>query len=161
MKEEGVENGHGAAEWLDTRGSAIAPIITPWVSLDQLDSVAEGVFDEAIRQDEARAFLKDPSHIMMLAMEGEMVVGIASGVVIRHPDKLRELWINEVGVADRARGNGLAQRLVQGLFEWSVARDIHTAWLLMDRDNKVAAKSYAKVEPAARSAPAVMLEWSL
>ena len=81
--------------------------------------------------------------------------------MIRHPDKLRELWINEVGVADRARGNGLAQRLVQGLFEWSVARDIHTAWLLMDRDNKAAAKSYAKVEPAARSAPAVMLEWSL
>ena len=23
MKEEGVENGHGAAEWLDTRGSVI------------------------------------------------------------------------------------------------------------------------------------------
>ena len=71
----------------------IAPIITPWVSLAQLDSVAEGVFDEAIRQDEARAFLKDPSHIMMLAMEDELVVGMASGVVIRHPDKLRELWI--------------------------------------------------------------------
>ena len=74
----------------------IAPIITPWVSLAQLDSVAEGVFDEAIRQDESRAFLKDPSHIMMLAMEDELVVGMASGVVIRHPDKLRELWINEV-----------------------------------------------------------------
>ena len=158
MKEEGVENGHGAAEWLDTRGSAIAPIITPRVSLDQLDSVAEGVF---IRQDEARAFLKDPSHIMMLAIEDEMVVGIASGVVIRHPDKLRELWINEVGVADRARGKGLAQRLVQGLFDWAVGRDIRTVWLLMDADNKVAARSYAKVEPAGRSAPAMMLEWSL
>ena len=161
MKKEGVEDGQGAGEWLDTRGPMIAPIITPWVSVAQLDSVAEGVFDEAIRHDEARAFLKDPSHIMMLAMEGEMVVGMASGVVIRHPDKLRELWVNEVGVADRARGNGLAQRLVQGLFEWSVARDIHAAWLLMDRDNKAAARSYAKVEPAARSAPAVMLEWSL
>ena len=54
MKEEGVENGHRAAEWLDTQGSVITPIITPWVSLDQLDSIAEGVFDEAIRQDEAR-----------------------------------------------------------------------------------------------------------
>ena len=161
MKEEGIENGHGTAEWIDTRGSVMTPIITPWVSLDQLDSVAEGVFDEAIRQDEARAFLKDPSHIMMLAIENEMVVGMASGVVIRHPDKLQELWINEVGVADRARGNGLAQRLVQGLFDWSVGRDIRTAWLLMDSDNEAAAKSYAKVEPAARLAAAVMLEWSL
>ena len=161
MKEEGIEDGHGTAEWIDTRGSVMTPIITPWVSLDQLDSVAEGVFDEAIRQDEARAFLKDPSHIMMLAIGDEMVVGMASGVVIRHPDKLQELWINEVGVADRARGNGLAQRLVQGLFDWSAGRDIRTAWLLMDRDNKAAASSYAKVEPAARSAPAVMLEWSL
>ena len=161
MKEEGIENGHGTAEWIDTRGSVITPIITPWVSLDQLDSVAEGVFDEAIRQDEARAFLKDPSHIMMLAIEYEMVVGMASGVVIRHPDKLRELWINEVGVADRARGNGLAQRLMRGLFDWSVGRDIRTAWLLMDPDNEAAARSYAKVEPAARSAPALMLEWSL
>ena len=105
----------------------IAPIITPWVSLAQLGSVAEGVFDEAIRQDEARAFLKDASHIMMLAMEDELVVGMASGVVIRHPDKLRELWINEVGVADRARGNGLAQRLMRGLFDWSLGRDIRTA----------------------------------
>ena len=161
MKKERVEDGQVAGEWLDTRGSVITPVITPWVSLDQFDSVAEGVFDEAIRHDEASAFLKDPSHIMMLAMEDEMVVGMASGVVIRHPDKLRELWVNEVGVADRARGNGLAQRLVQGLSEWSVARDIHTAWLLMDRDNKAAARSYAKVEPAARSAPAVMLEWSI
>ena len=161
MKEEGVEDRHGVGEWLVTRGTIITPVITPWVGLDQLDSVAEGVFDEGIRPDEARAFLKDPSHIMMLAIDEEMVVGMASGVVIRHPDKLRELWINEVGVADRARGNGLAQRLVQGLFEWSVARDIRTAWLLMDADNEAAARSYAKVEPAARSAPAVMLEWSL
>ena len=161
MKEEGIEDGHGTAEWIDTRGSVMTPIITPWVSLDQLDSVAEGVFDEAIRQDEARAFLKDPSHIMMLAIEYEMVVGMASGVVIRHPDKLQELWINEVGVADRARGNGLAQRLVQGLFDWSAGRDIRTAWLLMDSDNEAAARSSAKVEPAARLAPAVMLEWSL
>ena len=161
MKEEGIEDGHGTAEWIDTRGSVMTPIITPWVSLDQLDSVAEGVFDEAIRQDEARAFLKDPSHIMMLAIGDEMVVGMASGVVIRHPDKLQELWINEVGVADRARGNGLAQRLVQGLFDWSAGRDIRTAWLLMDADNKAAARGYAKVEPAPRSAPAVMLEWSL
>ena len=161
MKEEGIENGHGTAEWIDTRGSVMTPIITPWVSLDQPDSVGEGVFDEAIRQDEARAFLKDPSHIMMLAIEYEMVVGMASGVVIRHPDKLQEFWINEVGVADRARGNGLAQRLVQGLFDWSVGRDIRTAWLLMDSDNEAAARSYAKVEPAARLAPAVMLEWSL
>ncbi len=127
MKEEGVENGHGAAEWLDTRGSVITPNVTPWVSLAQLDSVAEGVFYEAVRQDEARAFLKGPSHIMMLAIEDEMVVGMVSGVVIRHPDKLRELWINEVGAADRARGNGLAERLVQDLFDWSVGRDIRTA----------------------------------
>ena len=161
MKEEGVKHGHGAGEWLDTRGSVMTPTITAWGSLAQLDSVAEGVFDEAIRQDEARAFLKDPSHIMMLAMEDEMVVGMASGVVIRHPDKLQELWINEVGVADRARGNGLAQRLVQGLFDWSAGRDIRTAWLLIDADNKAAARSYAKVEPAGRSAPAMMLEWSL
>ena len=161
MKEEGVKHGRGAGEWLDTRGSVMTPTITHWVSLAQLDSVAEGVFDEAIRQDEARAFLKDPSHIMMLAMEDELVVGMASGIVIRHPDKLREHWINEVGVADRARGNGLAQRLVQGLFDWSAGRDILTAWLLMDPDNEAAARSYAKVEPAARSAPALMLEWTL
>ena len=77
-----------------TREVRSSPIITPWVSLAQLDSVAEGVFDEAIRHDEARAFLKDPSHIMILAIEDEMVFGMAIGVVIRHPDKLQELWIN-------------------------------------------------------------------
>ena len=95
---------------------------------------------------------------MMLAAEDEMVVGMASGGDSAS-DKLQELWINEVEWRI-ARGNGLAQRLCRVCLIGPLGETC-TAWLLMDADNKAAARSYAKVEPAARSAPAVMLEWSL
>jgi aminoglycoside 6'-N-acetyltransferase I len=53
---------------------------------------------------------RDPRHHIVGAIADDRVVGFVSVVDYCHPDKPRELWINEVGVAPawrrRASGRG-------------------------------------------------------
>ena len=63
------------------------------------DRVAEDVFDYPVRLDLAAEFLHDPRHHIAVALDGGVVVGMASAVHYVHPDKPAQLFINEVGVA--------------------------------------------------------------
>ena len=130
-------------------------------SLAQLEHIAPGVFDFDIRSQEASEFIEDPAHIMMLATRSDLVVGMASAVLVRHPDKKNELWINEVGVADDHRGQGIAPELLEALFDWARSRECQNAWLLMDDGNVPAERSYRKLAPSAVRSETVMLEWHL
>jgi aminoglycoside 6'-N-acetyltransferase I len=68
-----------------------------------LDRVAPDVFDGPIVARWAHAFLRDPRHHMVVALEEGLVVGMASAVDYVHPDKAPQLWVNEVGVAPTHR----------------------------------------------------------
>ena len=45
------------------------------------------------------AYLAAPGHIMVLAFDGDLVVGQCAGVIHHHPDKVTELYVDEVGTA--------------------------------------------------------------
>ncbi len=135
--------------------------ITALQSESQLEQVAEGVFDFDIRAAEAKGFIKDPAHIMMLAVSTNLVVGMASAVLIRHPDKRNELWINEIGVGDHYRGQGMAPALLEALFAWARTHECQNVWLLMDEGNLSAERSYRKLSPSSERRDTVMFEWSL
>lgn len=47
---------------------------------EALEHVVEGVFDAEVRRDWAQAFLTDPSHRIVVAVEGGMIVGMATAV---------------------------------------------------------------------------------
>ena len=64
-----------------------------------LGRVAEDVFDEPVRPDRLAAYLAEPGHHLIVAMVDGEVVGQCAAVVHRHPDKVTELYIDEVGVA--------------------------------------------------------------
>ena len=64
-----------------------------------LDRVADDVFDYPIDPRWTAEFLADRRHHLAVALDGDLVVGMASAVHYVHPDKPPELWINEVGVA--------------------------------------------------------------
>ncbi len=100
-----------------------------------LGNVARGVFDNEIRDDQARAFVAEPSHHMVLAVVEGQVVGMASAVVYLHPDKLPSLWINEVGVGDEWLRRGIGKRLMQGILELSTELGCEEAWLGTEPDN--------------------------
>src|SRR6516164_8619649 len=83
-----------------------------------LANIAPDVFDDPIDAGRAGEFLADPRHHLAVAVEDRQVVGFVSAVHYVHPDKPRkELWINEIGVAETHRRRGLATRLLRAVFE--------------------------------------------
>jgi ribosomal protein S18 acetylase RimI-like enzyme len=76
------------------------------------DRVAEGVFDDAIEPALVREFLADPHHHIAVAIDEGLLVGFASGVDYIHPDKPRELFVNEVGVAPTHLRKGIGKRVL-------------------------------------------------
>ena len=107
-----------------------------------LDNVAEDVFDNPIEPHLCADFFADPRHHLVVALDGDLVVGMASGVHYVHPDKEPELWINEVGVASTHSGQGLGRRIVATLVEHGKALGCHEAWVLTSPTNEPAKRMY-------------------
>ena len=108
-----------------------------------LTNVAEDVFDDPIDPVAARKFLSDPRHHLVVALDGAVVVGFASGVHYFHPDKpAPELFVNEVGVAPSHQGRGIAKRVLSALFEAAREAGCTQAWVLTERENTPAMRLY-------------------
>ena len=106
------------------------------------DHVAEDVFDDPLQPALVREFLADPRHHMAVALDGVLVVGMASGVHYIHPDKPAELFINEVGVATTHQRRGLGRRLVEELLRHAAVLGCVEAWVGTDVDNAPARALY-------------------
>ena len=104
--------------------------------------VAEGVFDRAIEPRLLTEFLSDPRHHMAVADDGGVIVGFVSAVDYVHPDKPRQLWVNEVGVASAHRRGGIGRQLLQLMIEHGRALGCTEAWVLTDSDNEAANSLY-------------------
>ena len=107
-----------------------------------LGRVADGVFDGPVRQDRARAFLNDPSHLIAVAVAEGTVVGMATGVVYLHPDKPPQLWVNEVGTGDDWLRRGVATRTLRALLDEGERRGCRYAWLGTEAGNGPARALY-------------------
>jgi ribosomal protein S18 acetylase RimI-like enzyme len=111
-----------------------------------LDRVAPDVFDGPVDPDLLAEFLEDSRHHLAVALDGGTVVGMASAVDYVHPDKPRQLWINEVGVAPAHRRLGLARRMLQVLFECGRERGCTEAWVGTEHDNVAARALYTGLD---------------
>jgi ribosomal protein S18 acetylase RimI-like enzyme len=109
----------------------------------QLDKTDPDVFDNDIVPEHLEVFLGDPRHLMFIAQDGDLVVGMISAVEYFHPDKPPQLWINEVGVAGTYRSQGIGKRLVRAVLTEASARGIRYSWLGTDVDNKPAQACFA------------------
>jgi aminoglycoside 6'-N-acetyltransferase I len=110
-----------------------------------LDRVADDLFDGAVQPRLTQEFLGDARHHLAVTIDDGVVVGFVSGVHYVHPDKLPELWINEVAVAPSHLRRGIAQSLLRMMFDVGRALGCTQAWVLTDRDNTAAMKLYASV----------------
>jgi aminoglycoside 6'-N-acetyltransferase I len=108
-----------------------------------LGDVADDVFDNDVDPAIAAEFLADPRHHLAVAIDGGVVVGMASAVHYVHPDKPTELWINEVAVAPTHHRSGIGRLLVQELLARGRALGCRQAWVLTDEDNAAARGLYA------------------
>jgi ribosomal protein S18 acetylase RimI-like enzyme len=107
-----------------------------------LRKLAPDVFDKPIDARLLAEFLADARHHLAVAIDRDLVVGMASAVHYVHPDKRAQMFINEVGVSSSYRRRGLAQRLVQALVGEARRLQCTEAWVLADADNEVARALY-------------------
>jgi ribosomal protein S18 acetylase RimI-like enzyme len=109
-----------------------------------LSTVAPEVFDEPIRPDRLAAYLADPSHLLALAVDDGVVVGMIMGVIHRHPDKPNELYVDEVGVTPSHQRRGIARRLMDEMVAWAREHHCEETWLGTEPDNTAANALYAR-----------------
>ncbi len=107
-----------------------------------IDHAAADVFDNPADPVQTRAFLADPRHHIVAAIDNGIMVGFVSAVDYIHPDKPAELWINETGVAATHQRQGLASAMMAAMLDHGRAIACTTAWVLTDRTNAAANALY-------------------
>lgn len=112
-----------------------------------LERIAPDVFDEPVVAERLKAYLRTPGHVMVVAIDGDTIVGQCAGVVHRHPDKPTELYVDEVGTASTHRRQGIARRMLQALFAWGRELGCDEAWLGTELDNGAANALYRHFGP--------------
>jgi ribosomal protein S18 acetylase RimI-like enzyme len=126
-----------------------------------LDTVAPDLFDNPVDRRLTAEFLADPRHHLSVAIDDGQIVGFASGVHYLHPDKLPELFVNEVAVAPSRRRLGIGRAVLRGLLDHGTALGCHQAWVLTDHMNQAAMQLYASLGGAEHPTPAAMFEFQL
>ena len=100
-----------------------------------LDRIADDVFDEPVDAKRLAAYLAEPGHFMIVAIADGNVVGQCAAVIHRHPDKVTELYIDEVGVADGFRQQGIARQMLDAMFAHGKSLGCKEAWVGTEPDN--------------------------
>ena len=122
-----------------------ARMVTPETA-EILDNVAAGVFDNPVTRAQRDRFLAQGNHHIAVALAGDLVVAMASGVVYCHPDKDPELWINEVGTGDDWLRQGAATAALNTLLDFAEAQGIEEAWLGTEPENAPARGLYRSMK---------------
>ena len=81
---------------------------------------------------------------MVLAVSGGEVIGQARGMVHRHPDLPTELYIDNLGVTEDRRREGIATRLLDELVAWGREKGCEEAWVGTEVDNAPARTLYER-----------------
>ena len=117
------------------------------------------LFDESAGTEHTRRFLHDDRHHLLIAREGDDVVGFVSGVEMTHPDKGTEMFLYELAVDEAWQRRGIGRSLVEALGELAQERGCYGMWVLTDEDNEGALATYASAGGTSRGAQ-VMLDWN-
>jgi aminoglycoside 6'-N-acetyltransferase I len=112
-----------------------------------LENIAPVVFDNKISSDLIREFLADPRHHLTVAITSEQqVVGMASAVHYVHhvhPDKVAQMFINEVGVSEADEGRGIGKKLIAALLHRAAELGCTEAWTATEPGNARAQSLFA------------------
>lgn len=103
---------------------------------------ASRLLDNPAKPEWAQRFLTEPAHHLLLAWIEDKAVGFISGVETTHPDKGTEMFLYELGVDEEHRNRGIGRALVAELKRLAAERGCYGMWVLTDRDNSAALKTY-------------------
>lgn len=92
----------------------------------------QGVFDAPPDPILVDRFLAAPHLHIAVAVARDRMIGMCSGVVYHHPDKADAYWINEIGVVDAWRRQGIGTRLAQVSADHARRLGCTEIWVLSD-----------------------------
>ena len=120
---------------------------------------AAALFDHAPRPDATRRFLASADHHLLVAYASGEPAGFVTGVELTHPDKGTEMFLYELGVAQRFRRKGIGTMLVAALRDLAVERGCYGMWVLTDRSSDAALATY-RAAGAREQRSSEMLAWT-
>ena len=124
--------------------------------------IADDVFDEPVRPDRLAAYLSQSGHFMVVALADGVVVGQCAAVIHRHPDKVTELYIDEVGVSPAFQRQGIARKMLDAMFDIGRENGCEEAWVGTEQDNVAARALYeSRKEPHGSAEDFVMYVYRL
>ena len=126
-----------------------------------LNNIAEDVFDHKIDSNALQSFLDCPQHIMLLAIENDLVIGMVSAVEYFHPDKPSQLWINEIGVTPNQRNKKIGKQLIKKIIKKGKKRGCKYAWLGTDIDNHKAQRYFSSLPNGNKPEKFLLYEWEM
>ncbi|MGI3168127.1 GNAT family N-acetyltransferase [Pseudooceanicola sp. C21-150M6] len=107
-----------------------------------LDRIADEVFDDRIDPDRLSDMLATPDHLLLVAVDGDLVVGQCLAMVLKGPDRAPSLYIDNLGVAPTHRRQKIGTELLRHAFAYGKAQGCGSAWLGIDPDSDSAAPFY-------------------
>ena len=119
---------------------------------------AGALFDHAPLTAETERFLTSSGHHLLLALVGSEPVGFVSGIEVVHPDKVVEMLLYELAVAEDAQGRGIGTALATALAHLARDRGCRGMWVLTDEDNTAARMAYTRAG-ATIEERTLLLEW--
>lgn len=128
--------------------------------LDLLCATPQGVFDDDVIPDGAAAILADPANVVVVALDRGAICGMATGTVLRHPDKPPQMFVNEVGVHEDRQGRGIGRALFAAVLAEARARGCPQVWVVTEAEN-TAARALYRGAGGAETDALVMYEWDL
>lgn len=105
------------------------------------------------------AFLADAGHHLLLALDGSLVVGMASALEQRHIDRASQLLVTELAVTPSRQREGIGQALVQALLAIASERGCARMAVVTESDNRAALALYGSSGAAADEASSRTLCW--
>jgi ribosomal protein S18 acetylase RimI-like enzyme len=131
------------------------------MDISVLERVEADVFDNPVQLQLASRYLSNPDNLLAVAVQQNVVVGMASAMAYVHPDKPAQLFINEVGVCERCRRQGLGKRLLHALLERGKIMGCAEAWVVTEESNFAARALYGAAKGTEEEGRAVVYTWTL
>ena len=126
-----------------------------------LDRVDVDVFDHGVRPEYLERFLANPDHLLVVAVADGTVIGMASGMAYAHPDKPLQLFVVEMGVADRFQRRGVGAALLDELLRLGRDLGCREAWVATEVGNAPARGLYRALGGVEDPDPAVVYTYPL
>jgi predicted N-acetyltransferase YhbS len=106
---------------------------------EDFDLAEHGAPGRPLTDDEAVAYLREPTVLHWVAEDGGVVVGhLLSYVELRRAGEPRQLLLYEIGVRQASRRRGVGTALVQAMGRWMRDEGVDEAWVLADDPEAVA-----------------------